>query len=475
MIVASFCAFLLVFIIIGVLSAFKNRHTSSDYLMAGQSVKPWLVALSAVATNNSGFMFVGMIGFTYLSGISSIWLMIGWVGGDFLTSLFIHKRLRVATEREQVLSFAGVLSKWNGTDYRKLRFLGGVITVAFLGTYAAAQLNAGSKALHILFEWEYYLGAVIGAVMVLLYCFAGGIRASIWTDAAQSFVMIVAMGLLFFVAVDEIGGLSAYTQKLQEVSPTYLSLFPTDTYFGGITGAVLFVVGWTFAGFGVIGQPHVMVRFMAMDDAENMKRVRIYYYSWYIAFYILTFLAALSARLLIPEVGDFDEELALPTLAGMLLPDILVGLILAGLFAATMSTADSQILSCSAALTRDFNGGRKASYIVTKLATVFVVAVALAIALSGSDNVFSLVTVAWSALASSFAPLLIVYALGGRPSENTAIAMMLTGLGTVVYWQLNDLGSVIYGVAPGMLAGFIPYAISLVLKKETKPADKSLG
>ena len=457
MIIASFGAFLLLFVIIGILSTLKNRHTSVDYLLAGHSVKPWLVALSAVATNNSGYMFVGMIGYTYSVGLSSVWLMIGWIFGDFLASTFIHKRLRVTTEKERVLSFAGVLSRWHGTDYRILRIVCGIITVAFLGTYAAAQLNAGSKALHVLFDWDYSVGAIIGAVMVLLYCFAGGIRASIWTDAAQSFVMIVAMGLLFFVAVSEIGGVSAFSTGLDNVSPSYMDLFPSNLPFGGIAGPFLFVLGWVFAGFAVVGQPHIMVRFMAMDEPKNINRVRLYYYCWYTAFYTLTVCAGLAARLLLPEVDNFDAELALPSLAQQLLPEILVGLILAGLFSATMSTADSQILSCSAAITRDFTGGKKISYVMTKLATVFVVIVALGIALSGSESVFSLVLIAWSALASTFAPLLTVYALGGKPSEKLALAMMFTGLGTMLLWRYFGLGDTIYEIAPGIVAGLLLY------------------
>lgn len=457
MIIASFGAFLLLFVIIGILSTLKNRHTSVDYLLAGHSVKPWLVALSAVATNNSGYMFVGMIGYTYSVGLSSVWLMIGWIFGDFLASTFIHKRLRVTTEKERVLSFAGVLSRWHGTDYRILRIVCGIITVAFLGTYAAAQLNAGSKALHVLFDWDYSVGAIIGAVMVLLYCFAGGIRASIWTDAAQSFVMIVAMGLLFFVAVSEIGGVSAFSTGLDNVSPSYMDLFPSNLPFGGIAGPFLFVLGWVFAGFAVVGQPHIMVRFMAMDEPKNINRVRLYYYCWYTAFYTLTVCAGLAARLLLPEVDNFDAELALPSLAQQLLPEILVGLILAGLFSATMSTADSQILSCSAAITRDFTGGKKISYVMTKLATVFVVIVALGIALSGSESVFSLVLIAWSALASTFAPLLTVYALGGKPSEKLALAMMFTGLGTMLLWRYFGLDDTIYEVAPGIVAGLLLY------------------
>lgn len=468
MIIASFSIFLFLFVVIGVLSTIKNRHTNVDYLLAGHNVKPWLVALSAVASNNSGYMFVGMIGYTYLVGLSSVWLLIGWVCGDFFASLFIHKRLRVATEREKVLSFAGVLSNWHGTNYRTLRIIGGIITIMFLGTYAAAQLSAGSKALHALFGWDYAVGAIMGAVMVLLYCFAGGIRASIWTDAAQSLVMIGAMALLLFVSVSEIGGISLFISALNEVSPTYMSLFPTDLPLGNVMGPILFVIGWMFTGFGVIGQPHIMVRFMAMDQPKSMNRVRVYYYSWYLAFCMLTLCAALAARLLIPSVESFDAELALPTLAQQLLPEVLIGLILAGLFAASMSTADSQILSCSAAVTRDFFTNRKHSYVVTKLATVFVTIVALTIALTGNKSVFTLVLVAWSALASAFAPLLTVYALGGKPSERLAIAMMLIGMGAMLSWRYFELNDIIYEIAPGILAGLLVYVAGSALGRLTE-------
>lgn len=145
--ILSFSFFLLVFIVIGVLSTLSHKKTSVDYLLAGHSIKPWLVALSAVATNNSGFMFTGMIGYTYKYGLSSVWLMVGWVFGDFLSSLFVHKKLRITTGEEKVLSFAGALSKWGHFNYKKLRGYLGIITLLFLGTYAAAQLNAGSKAL----------------------------------------------------------------------------------------------------------------------------------------------------------------------------------------------------------------------------------------------------------------------------------------------------------------------------------------
>ncbi|MDB2550672.1 sodium/proline symporter [Rickettsiales bacterium] len=449
--VTSFAICLFIFVIIGVLSTIANRHNNVDYLLADHSIKPWLVALSAVATANSGYMFIGMIGYTYFYGISSIWLLIGWVFGDFIASLFIHKKLRIISKEKSILSFAGAISKWGGTDYKTLRIYLGIITVIFLGVYAAAQLNAGSKALHILFGWDYNLGAIIGAIMVLLYCFAGGIRASIWTDAAQSFVMIFAMMLLCFVAIDKIGGIGEVFNKMNEVSVDYVALFPHNLALGSFVGPLLFISGWFFAGIGIVGQPHIMVRFMAMDNPDNMTKVRIYYYSFYVIFCILTVLVGISARLLLPDTANFDAELALPILAMDLLPEILVGLILAGLFAATMSTADSQILSCSAAITRDFNDKGNISYLITKLSTIFVTLTALLIAIYGSKSVFDLVIIAWSSLAASFAPLLIIYACGGKISERIAIIIAILGMVTIIIWRVLGLDKYIYEVAPGIL------------------------
>ncbi len=458
MVIASFLAFLLLFVVIGLFSLRERRKNSNDYLLAGHNVKPWLVALSAVATNNSGYMFIGMIGYTYSVGISSIWMMIGWVLGDFIASLIVHRPVREMTERHGVHTFGGLLSHWHDTNYSVLRFIVGLITLVFLGTYAAAQLSAGSKALHVLFDWQLYSGALIGTVIVLLYSFAGGIRASIWTDAAQSIVMIIAMSMMLYTTVDNLGGLAGFTQQLNLVDSGYLSLMPQDMSYGPLIGGLGFILGWFFAGFGVAGQPHIMVRFMTMDKPENITRVRLYYYSWFTLFFGMTIGVGLAARVLLPEADNFDAELALPMLAQELLPPYLVGMVLAGIFAATISTADSLILSCSASLTRDFHHQRVDHYLVTKGGTVVISLLALGIALMSDKSVFALVLDAWGVLGAGFAPLLTVYALGRRPTQSLAIAMMVGGIAMVYAWPYLVPG-LTYAVAPGILTGFVIYFI----------------
>jgi sodium/proline symporter len=461
MLLASFGFFLLIFLLIGFSSVLVGKKQSQDYLVAGRSVPAFLVGLSAVATNNSGYMFIGVIGFTYATGLSAGWLMVGWIAGDYIASSFVHRRLREVAESQRALTFPQILSTWGGQEFVVLRRLIGAVSVLFLGVYAAAQFNAGSKAMHVVFGWDYHYGAILGAVMVLFYCFSGGLRASIWTDAAQSVVMISAMAVLLWISLDSVGGVASAWHALSQVSPTHMNWFPSDLAFSGAVGPLMFVVGWVFAGFGVIGQPHIMVRFMALDSVRNLSRARIYYYAWFIAFYFLANAVGLVSRLLIPEAG-FDAELALPTLALQLLSPVAAGLVLAGLFAATISTADSLILSCSAALSRDLPPVRWQSFGVTRYSTLAVIVLALVIALLGNASVFGLVIVAWAVLASALGPLLVVYALGGRPAQWVAILMVSVGLATVYGWRAAGLSESVYEVMPAMLASWFVYLAALM-------------
>ncbi len=456
--VASFLIFLAAIVVVGISSARLSRGTKHDYYLASSSIKPWLVGLSAVATNNSGYMFIGVIGYTYATGLASIWLMVGWITGDLIASFMVHRKLREAAERTGQVSFAGVLSQWGGESWPHWQRLAGAIAATFLLAYTGAQLVAGSKALHVLFEWPIWTGAVIGAVMVAVYCVAGGIRASIWTDAAQSMVMIVSMGLLLVMAVSSLGGPGAAIDAMDQVDG-YLDWFPKDLVIPGIAGGLLFALSWMFAGLSVIGQPHVMVRFMTLQSAGQMMRMRIWYYLWFTLFYAMATSVGLLSRVFLSDIGSFDAELALPLMAQELMPPVLVGLILAGIFSATLSTADSLVLGCSAAVTHDLLPREIERPALLKLTTVALTGLALVWALANKQSVFSLVIFAWSGLASAFGPILLVWAFGGRPRQSSAIAMTLAGLGTALAWRALGWHDAVYEGMPGILAGVLTYLI----------------
>lgn len=456
-IVAAFLLSLLGFVAIGVYAVKHKADTTEDYLLASRSIGPWFTAMSAMATVNSGFMFVGFIGAVYTAGISAAWVMIGWVFGDYLTWFFIPERLRRRSEQQGARTIATFLGGPNGWLPQTVA---AVVTLVLLIAYASAQLSAGSKALQVLFGWHYAVGAIVGALIVLLYCFSGGIRASIWTDAAQSVVMVGAIFLLAVTGVAETGGFSALWQKLEAIDPQLINIVPPDARFG----FGLFVLGWFGAGIGVIGQPHIMIRIMASRNPEDARFTRHIYTAWNFLLTIGCVIAALCCRVLLPMDQGFDPELALPTLSMELLPAALVGVIIAGLFAATMSTADSQVLVCSAAITQDLVPRWRNSYAIGKLGTALVTLAILLLALTSVESVFGMVTMAWSALAGALGPLMIVRVMGWKASPQLATVMMLAGLVGVFIWRFTlGFGDDIFEVLPGMIVGLSVYAAGRAL------------
>lgn len=450
-----FLALMGLFLAIGIASIRRSTGTLDDYYVASRSVGPALSGLSAVATNNSGYMFIGVIGFTYTNGLSAIWLMFGWILGDFLASLFVHARLRRATGIRHEPSYVGALSRWMGqVDFTLWRRIASILALVFLGIYAAAQIKAGSKALHGVLGWDPAAGAILVAVVVLAYSAAGGIRASIWTDAAQSVVMLGAMGMLCLSAVAVRGGIGEVVEQMRGI-PGFLDGLPADLLLPGVPGLLLFVTGWLFAGLSVIGQPHVMIRFMALDDEDSLWAARSWYYGYFILFYALATAVGLLARLELPELAGLDPELALPTMSVALLHPGLVGVMLAGIFAATMSTADSLVLACSAILTNDLPSRPSTRASQAKLATAATAMFALAVALSGNRSVFELVVLSWSTLACAFGPLLIIFVLGRRVDERTAIVMLLCGVGVALLWRAVGWHGAVYEGLPGILAGTV--------------------
>lgn len=464
---ASFVGFLFLFTLIGVASTLRKRNTSEDYLVASRSVNPWLMALSAVATNNSGFMFIGLIGATYSAGISTAWLMVGWVFGDYLAWVIgVPRQVRERSERQGTVTIPSFIGH-GMPGGRLVTRVAAVVVLAFLGTYAAAQLTAGSKALHVLFGWDESIGAILGAVIVGAYCFSGGIRASIWTDAAQSVVMLGAMIMLCLVATHQVGGWTALWSTLESADPKLVALVPDDLQLG----FALFLFGWIVAGLGVVGQPHIMIRAMTIDSPDNMRLARRIYITWYTVFSAAAIGVGLTARVLLPETAGFDAELAMPAMAAQQLPGVLVGLVLAGLFSATMSTADSQVLSCSAAITHDLFPQASKSIRLVKAGTLGVTATVLVIALGGG-TVFALVTLAWSGLASVLGPLVLLRALGRQVSAPLALSMMGAGLAGVLLWRYGlGLSGAMYEVLPGMLMGFAVYAAGSFLRFNLVPGS----
>ena len=470
---------MLLFAGVGIASIRVKKDTTDDYLIAGRGMHPALAALSAVSTWNSGYMFIGAIGFTYVMGYNIIWMAIASTLGQLVAWMWLYKFIQEDGHKRDVRSLSSLVAEKAGAPEAKLA---AVLSVLFLSIYAAAQLTSGGKALLVMMGWSELTGILIGFVLVVAYCYAGGIRASIWTDAVQSCVMIVGSIILCWIALGEVGGFSGMDAGLESQDTALTNFMPPDLMFGFSLWVFAFLLG----GLAVAGQPQVASRVMTLGSEKDRKQAMIWFFVWQTPFIALMTFVGLSSRVLFPKADDFDPELGLPMLAMETMPAIGVGMILASIFAATMSTADSQVLACTAAITDDIKPKWREDHKTTKKVTLVVAAFATAISVGGlyipgGDSVFKLVVLAVYGLGSIFVPLLIIRWMGYKPDSTHSIVMMVSAFSAVILWSLlpavMDWKSVagadgVFPSVPGMGAAF---AAHFIMNAMRTPDVSSLG
>jgi len=458
-VIISFLIFMFLFAGVGIASIRVKKDTTDDYLVAGRGMHPALAALSAVSTWNSGYMFIGFIGFMWMMGYSAIWISIISTIGQLVAWIWLYKYIQKEGNERNIRSLSSLVANVKGAPEAKMA---AICSVAFLLIYAGAQLSSGGKALFAMLDWAEWVGIIIGFVLVVAYCYAGGIRASIWTDAAQSCVMIVGSTLLCYVALSEVGWLSGLHTSLNSIDPALTSVTPPGLEFGFSMWVFAFFLG----GLGVAGQPQVVSRIMTLESEEDRKQACLWFFVWQTPFLILMIIIGLASRVIFPESNNFDPELALPMLAMDVLGPFWVGLILASIFAATMSTADSQVLACTAAITDDVFPEWSTDHKKTKLTTIVMAFVATCLSLgayfSGNNSVFSLVVLAVYGLGGMFIPLILVRMSGYKPSSQHSIMMMTAALVAVIFWRVKGYNVHIFESVPGMGAAFIVHFILIL-------------
>ena len=460
----SFLLFMGFFAGVGLASMRVKQDTTDDYLVAGRGMHPALAALSAVSTWNSGYMFIGFIGFIFVQGYSGIWIGLVSTLGQAVAWIWLYKFIQKEGNERGVRSLSSLVSKTTGAPEAKLA---GILSVVFLAIYAAAQLVAGGVALRAMLGWSEVAGILIGFVLVVAYCYAGGIRASIWTDAAQSCVMIVGSSILCYVAVSEVGGLSGLHNSLKDIDPGMVNLFPADLTFG----VTLWIGAFFLGGLGVAGQPQVVSRVMTLKDDKDRKEAAIWFFVWQTPFIALMFIIGLACRAIFLDLDASQAQDGLPLLAMEVLNPFLAGVILASIFAATMSTADSQVLACTAAITDDVKPEWAQEHKTTKLVTMVIAVFVTVIALGGQqfpgfgDSVFALVVLAVYGLGGIFVPLLLIRMMGYEPDTQHTIWMMVAALSAVIVWSLSPFGEDIFPSIPAMSAAFATHFI-LCWKRE---------
>jgi len=414
MILTIFLAAIVGFVGIGLIASLQQKGTVEDYLLADRQVPPLLAGLSAMASMMSGFVFIGYVGLVYVLGIYATWFFIGQFAGYAMMTPWLQNRVRALSVKESAETFPELLSGPKTSRSKKLELSCALITLLLLGLYAAAQLTAGGKALNSALGWPVETGAMIGALVLLIYSFSGGIRASIWTDAAQAAVMIGSMAALCFAGLNVIGGLQALFERLHSIDPALVSMAPN-----GWRPAALFAGGWLANGLAAFAMPHVTVRFMTVADDASARKSQYYFLSAVAVMAILATLTALITRVMIVDLGD--PELALMRLTSLVLPE------------------------------------------------VFVVSV------WGPREVFAFVVLVVGAIASAFGPLLVVRVLNFQPGERLSLAMMISGLSVALVWRFYlDLQTQMFEAFPGIISGFLVFLIGSLLARSMREKSQEL-
>lgn len=458
MVVSYFIIFLLVFTVIGVSAAKLKTNSTKDYLLASSSVSPLFSGISAAASNYSGFMFTGFVGYVFTNGFSAVWFIIFMLTGKFC-STFFSAFIQKSAKKTKAYTYIEMLVKMTGGS-GLLRKLFALIVLVFLGVYASSQILSSSKALHELLAWSPLQSVIVATTIIVAYSYAGGLRASIWTDVAQGATMLIAIVALAIYSLQNLGGYYGLYQKLETIDPKLVSWQPQNLKFG----IVAFAVGWFSHGFfGTLGQPHIMNRYMALRTGpKNSLKASLYFIGFSIIFTSFLTLVSLAIRTQF-EVVTFDPEISLLRFSGATFSNAFLGLILAGLFSSTISTADSQILVCAAALTRNFfpKRFRKKHPLLCNKTAVVLIAIAVGIlSLYENQTVFSTVVLSYGISGVAFTPLLLANYFKLKLNSRVAVCMLLSGVVTALGWHFFELDSNgVTIVLPGIAASYCCYFI----------------
>lgn len=432
MIYAAFVTYAAVLALIGVLG-YSRTQNYADFVLGGRRLGPWVAAISAGASDMSGWLLLALPGLAATALAEAFWVATGLALGTYLNWRLVARRLRVATfEAQDAVTVPEFFARRYPASGQRLRRLSALVIIVFFTLYAAAGLVAGAKLFVGVFDVGYVQGLIIGAAVILAYTYGGGFFAVALTDLVQGVLMLLALLLVPVLALRDVGIATGWA-----VSPGAA---------GGPLGAAS-ALAW---GLGYFGQPHILARFMALDDPAAAGRARRIATTWT----GLGLAAALgvgivgSAPEFAPLLGNDPERIFLELIT-LLLPPAVAGICLAGVLAAIMSTADSQLLVAASAIATDLFGTGKGALVRGRLGVLAVLAVAVTIAADPHARVLDLVAWAWAGFGATFGPLILLTLYRPKLSEGAALATLCTGFLVVLGWRgLPGPASQVYALLP---------------------------
>ncbi|MCZ6827919.1 MAG: sodium/proline symporter PutP [Gammaproteobacteria bacterium] len=467
-IILTFLLYLVVVLGIGFI-AWRRTRNLSDYILGGRSLGSGVAALSAQASDMSGWLLLGLPGYAYLAGFEAGWMLIGLLIGTYLNWRIVAARLRTATEQYgDSLTLPDYFERRFNDHSGVLRIVSAAFILIFFIFYTSAGLVAGGKLFETVFDMPYELAVIIGTVTVVIYTFIGGFLAVSWTDFFQGMLMFLALIIVAVLGLGASGGFTGLSVSMVEQNLHILIPF-TDVDGNPLTFiAVISALGW---GLGYFGQPHILARFMAIKSAEHVPRARHIAMIWVTIALFAGMMVGLVGIVLVepPLQSQADSEKVFMVLTTLLLHPVIAGICLAGILAAVMSTADSQLLVASSAISEDFYKGLLKPAKITeegllrvgRLAVVGIAIIAMVLALNADNTVLGLVAYAWAGFGAAFGPTIILSLYWKNSNYLGALAGILTGGLTVIIWKQMSGGPGgifdLYEIVPGVLLSFIAF------------------
>lgn len=488
-IMISIVVYLFAMVMIGVVYSKKTKNVG-DFYLGGRKLGPLVTAMSAEASDMSSYLLMGLPGLALASGLAEVgWTVIGLAVGTYLNWLIVAKKLRKYSARINAITIPDYFSKRYNDKNRLIMAVAAFMIIVFFVPYTASGFAACGKLFGTLLGIDYHIAMIVSAIVIVGYTSLGGFNAASMTDFIQSIIMTVALIIVLVFGINQAGGMEQVIMNAKNL-PGYLDFFEgynAATNSAGSYGAikVISTLAW---GLGYFGMPHILLRFMAIENPDKVKVSRRVAEIWVVISMAVAVLIGVVGMAMIKEgaLPEFkDSETIIVQIANLLskigvVPALLAGVILAGILASTMSTADSQLLAASSAASENIIGGlfriklsETAQMIVARVTLIAISVIGVVIAWDSNSSVFGIVSFAWAGFGAVFGPVMLLSLFWKRSNRYGALAGMIVGGVMVFVWKnaIAKLGVVfdIYELLPAFICGLLVNVIvSLLTPKPEK-------
>ncbi|MCK8827589.1 sodium/proline symporter PutP [Natroniella acetigena] len=464
--------FVIYFLLLMGLGVYFYRQTTDleDYLIGGRGMGSWVTALSAQASDMSGWLLMGLPGAVYLGGMAETWIAIGLLLGTFFNWKLVPARLRLYTQETNTMTLPSFFEERFKDPTGLLRTITAILTLFFFTIYSSSGLVAAGRLFEAMFNIDYTTAVLVGAIVVILYTFLGGFLAVSWTDFLQGILMFCAIIIVPLLAYNFVGGADVIIETM-EVREISRYLVPRGESFSVL--AIISALAW---GLGYFGQPHILARFMGVKSVKELPKAMTIAMVWVAISLTGAVIIGLISIPMFEGLAAGTHEKVFVYMIEELFSPWIGGVLLAAILSAIMSTIDSQLLVSSSALAEDLykkvinnDASRQELIWIGRISVVVISLVALFLALNPENTVLGLVAYAWGGFGAAFGPVVLFALFSKQTTWKSVLIGMITGTVVLVIWKEVGLDGVLYEIVPGFIVNAVViYLSNLFIKQDNE-------